>query len=165
MKTCPNCQNPVNDGELFCPNCGTKVDAQQTPNVSAQQPSFNQSYEQPNNNQQQYNQQNYNQQQYNQQNYNQQYNQYGQQNYYAPQNPNLNTTPILIWSIINILLCCMPLGIWALVLCLNVNKKPTYEEAEKALKTAKTVSLIGTIGGFVFQIFYIIILAIAGSGY
>ena len=66
MKTCPNCQNPVNDGELFCPNCGTKVDAQQTPNVSAQQPSFNQSYEQPNNNQQQYNQQNYNQQQYNQ---------------------------------------------------------------------------------------------------
>ena len=159
MKTCPNCQNPVNEGELFCPNCGTKVEAQQTPNVEAPQ-QFNQTFEQPNNNQKQYGQ--YSQQQFNQYNQ-QQYNQYGQQNYYAPQTPNLNTTPILIWSIINILLCCIPLGIWSLILCLNVNKKPTYEEAEKSLKTAKTICLATTIAGFVFQVLYIVVFALAGS--
>ena len=156
MKTCPNCQNPVNDGELFCPNCGTKVEAQQTPNVDAQQ------YNQPNYNQQQYSQQ-YSQQNYNQQQYSQQnYNQYGQQGYYQ-QPVNVNNTPMLIWAILNILFCCMPLGIWSLILSINANKKPSYEEAAQALKTAKTVNLVGTIGGLVFQIIYIIMMAVLAS--
>lgn len=162
MKTCPNCKNTVNDNELFCPNCGTRVDAQQTPDMNTGY----QANPQYTNTQPDYTQQN---NQYTQQDYSQQ--NYGQPGgYYPPQQPanqGLNTTPYLVWSIINILLCCMPLGIWSLILSINANKKPTYEQAQKDIKTAKTLCLISTIGGAVFQIFYIIFFVIgsmAGSG-
>ncbi len=163
MKTCPNCKNAVNDNELFCPNCGTRVDAQQqTPDVGA-------GYQQaPQNDPQPTYQQDYN-QQYNQQ-YDQQYNnQYNQQGYYAPQpiNHGLNTTPYLVWSILNILFCCWPLSIWSLILSINANKKPTLELAQADLKKAKTICLIATIGGAVFYAIYfvlILISAMAESG-
>lgn len=162
MKTCPNCQNPVNDNDMFCPNCGTRVEAQQTPdmNVGANQP-YNQ---QPNYNQQQYNQPNYDQQNYNQQNYNQQY--YNQPNngYYPPQQNNwgFNTTPYIVWSILNLLFCCMPLGIWSLILCVTLNKKPTYQDAERSFKTAKTVCIVGTVVGFILQALYIVLVIASG---
>ncbi len=144
MKTCPNCKNTVNDNELFCPNCGTRVDAevQQTPDLGA-------TYQQAP------------QQDYSQPQYDQQYQQQG--NYYAaqPVNQGLNTTPYLVWSIINILFCCWPLSIWSLILSINANKKPTLEQAQADLKKAKTICLISSIGGGVFMIFYVILMVIA----
>ncbi len=133
MKTCPNCQSSVNDNECFCPNCGSKVDAQQTPDVNA-----NNNNTQPNCNQQ-------------------------AGGYYPPQqsgNQDINTTPILVWSIINLLFCCMPLGIWSLILSVTLNKKPTRQEAEKNYKTAKIICLVGTICGAIFQIVYIILMVV-----
>ncbi len=153
MKTCPNCKNAVNDNELFCPNCGTRVDAQPTPDVNTgYQQAPQQEYQQPTYEQPQYNQQ------YSQPNYEQ------QQNYYQPQpvNQGLNTTPFLVWSILNILFCCWPLSIWSLILTINANKKPTLEQAQADLKKAKTICLIATIGGAVFYLFYTIMMVIVG---
>ena len=161
MKTCPNCQNPVNDNEMFCPNCGIRVDAQQTPDMNAgANQQYNQQqnyYQQPNYNQQQnYQQPNYNQQQYYQQPNN---------GYYPPQQPSnwgFNTTPYIVWSILNLLFCCMPLGIWSLILCVTLNKKPTYQDAEKSFKTAKTLCIVGTVVGFIVQILYVVLTITTG---
>lgn len=165
MKTCPNCQNPVSDNDMFCPNCGTRVDTQQTPDMNAgANQTYNQQqnyYQQPNYNQQQ----NYQQPNYDQQNYNQQY--YNQPNngYYPPQQPSnwgFNTTPYIVWSILNLLFCCMPLGIWSLILCVTLNKKPTYQDAEKSFKTAKTLCIVGTVVGFIVQILYFVLVIASG---
>ena len=41
MKTCPNCQNQMNDAAMFCPNCGTQFSAPQA-NPYQQAPGYNQ---------------------------------------------------------------------------------------------------------------------------
>ena len=192
MKTCPNCQSPVNDDDLFCPNCGSKVEAAQNMQEAASSNPYLQTtnpYAQPaaeanpaadpfaqpaadvnagadpfaqpaaeantqTNPYQQYQQPN---QQYQQPN--QQYQQ-PTGNYYAqpqqPVNHGINTTPILIWSILNLLFCCMPLGVWSLILTTTLNKKPTFEEAQKSYKTAKTICIIGTVLGALVQIGYLV---------
>lgn len=89
MKTCPNCQNPVNDGELFCPNCGTRIAVQPNPDIdsksNAQQPYGEPPF------------------------YTEQTNFAQNNNYYTvPQTGwGINTTPYLIWSILNIIFCCL----------------------------------------------------------
>lgn len=145
MKTCPNCQNPVNDGELFCPNCGTRIAVQPNPDIdsksNAQQPYGEPPF------------------------YTEQTNFAQNNNYYTvPQTGwGINTTPYLIWSILNIIFCCLPLSIWSLVLVCNANKKPTYEQAQKDIKTAKIVCLAATIGGGIFQLFYVLLSLITWS--
>ncbi len=62
----------------------------------------------------------------------------------------------LVWSIINLILCCTPLGIASLIFTVIAKDAPTAEEEAKKLKTAKTCNLIGTIGGGVFIILYIV---------
>lgn len=42
MKTCPNCQNQINDAAMFCPNCGTQFGANPQPNPYQQAPNYNQ---------------------------------------------------------------------------------------------------------------------------
>ncbi len=74
---------------------------------------------------------------------------------------NVNTTPFLVWSIINLVLCCFPIGIVGLVFTLNAGKATDQAAADEALKKAKTFNLIGTITGAV--IFLVYILIIAGS--
>lgn len=69
----------------------------------------------------------------------------------APRKGTLNTG-FLIWSIVNIVLCCMPLGIAGLVFTITAQNKPTIEEEQKALKSAKIFNLIGTIVGAVLFI-------------
>ena len=68
----------------------------------------------------------------------------------------------LIWSIINVLMCCMPLGIASLVMTILAQNASDAEDEAKKLKTAKTFNLIATIGGAVIIIVYIIIVVVAG---
>jgi uncharacterized membrane protein YvbJ len=83
------------------------------------------------------------------------------QGYQADVEPRKGTlnTGFLIWSIVNIVLCCMPLGIAGLVFTITAQNKPTFEEEQKALKNAKIFNLIGTIVGAVWVI-GVILLAI-----
>ena len=64
----------------------------------------------------------------------------------------------LVWSIINLVLCCMPLGIAGLVMTLNAKNCMSMEEEQQKLKTAKTLNLIGTIGGAVVMILYVVLI-------
>ena len=67
-------------------------------------------------------------------------------------------TGLLVWSIINLVLCCMPLGIAGLVMTLNAKNCMSMEEEQQKLKTAKTLNLIGTIGGAVVVVLYIVLI-------
>ena len=75
---------------------------------------------------------------------------------------------MLIWAIINLVTCCMPLGIAGLLFTIFAKDAPTAEAEARKLKTAKTCNLIGTIGGVVYIVFCVVIGIIAGlaeSGY
>ena len=84
-RICPNCGNPVADGQAFCANCGAAQNMQTTipeqPLVQPQQPTYEQPPVQP---QQPYGQQPYGQPQ---QPYGQPQQPYGQQPYGQPQQP------------------------------------------------------------------------------
>ncbi len=68
---------------------------------------------------------------------------------------NLNIAQ-LVWSIINLIACCGPLGIAGLILTIIAKDAPSAEDEAKKLKVAKTCNLIGTIGGIIISILYII---------
>ena len=72
-------------------------------------------------------------------------------------NVNVNTTGYIVWSIINLVACCLPLGIVGLIFTLQAGKATTQLEAEDALKKAKIFNLIGTITGVVVLFLYIIL--------
>lgn len=79
----------------------------------------------------------------------------------TPKKRTLNTAQ-LVWAIINIVMCCTPLGIGALV-CTLLAKDAADDEAEhKHLKTAKTCNMIGTIGGAVVIVLYFIFVFAVG---
>ena len=65
---------------------------------------------------------------------------------------------MLVWSIINLLLCCQPLGIASLIFTILANGTKTAEDEAKKLKIAKTCNLIGTIGGAVIILLYVILM-------
>ena len=66
----------------------------------------------------------------------------------------------LIWSILNILFCCMPLAVASLIMTVLAKDAPSAADEEKKLKTAKICNLIATIGGAVFYIFYVVLVAL-----
>ena len=72
----------------------------------------------------------------------------------------LLNTGSLIWSILNILFCCMPLAIAALVMTVLAKDAPSAADEEKKLKTAKICNLSATIGGAVFYLFYVAMVAL-----
>ena len=61
-------------------------------------------------------------------------------------------TKMLIWSIINLVACCTPLGIASLILTILAKDAASAEKEAKTLKTAKTCNWIGTIGGIVYVV-------------
>jgi uncharacterized membrane protein YvbJ len=73
---------------------------------------------------------------------------------------NLNIAQ-LVWSIINLIACCGPLGIAGLVLTIIAKDAPSAEDEAKKLKAAKTCNLIGTIGGAVITVLYTVIVVFA----
>lgn len=59
---------------------------------------------------------------------------------------------LLIWSILCTVLCCLPLGIVAIVYSTKVDSlwaQGAYEEAEQAARTAKTWCIVGAVSGVI----------------
>ena len=83
----------------------------------------------------------------------------------APQAPGPKPDNHLVLAIVTTLLCCMPLGVWAIVLASKVDSlwaTGHYAEAQENADKAKKVSIIGLIVGGIFSIIYVI-LTVAGT--
>ncbi len=65
---------------------------------------------------------------------------------------------MLIWSILNTIMCCTPMGIAALIFAAKAKDAATAEEEKKKLKTAKTLNLIPTILYLILIVFYIVVI-------
>ncbi|HHT92498.1 MAG TPA: CD225/dispanin family protein [Clostridiaceae bacterium] len=66
----------------------------------------------------------------------------------------------LVFSILVTLLCCLPLGIAAIIKSSQVDKElaiGNYEGALAASKQAKTFNLIGVISGGVFVLIWVVV--------
>lgn len=156
MAFCNNCGMEITEDTVFCPKCGVPVANQPVQNNNGES-AQSQNFQQPQQPQQQYYQQQQPQQQYYQpQQTQQQYYQpqQPQQQYYQPQQPyqqqgymqqglNIDTTGMLIWSIINIFFC-WPLSVYSIVTLNKVNKSATRGEGESLLNTVKTVNAVAT---------------------
>jgi len=72
---------------------------------------------------------------------------------------------MLIYSIINTVMLCLPLGIASLILTILAKDAPSAEEEAKKLKTAKTCNIIGTLIActILFLLILAIIMIIGGS--
>ncbi|MBO0679457.1 CD225/dispanin family protein [Mycolicibacterium sp. S2-37] len=82
---------------------------------------------------------------------------------YQPQGvpPNNN----LVWAILSTVLCCLPLGIVAIVKSTQVSglwAQGRYDEANKAAADAKKYAIWGAIAGVVVAVIYIIIAIVGG---
>ena len=90
--------------------------------------------------------------------------QYGNTQYNAGQKP-INGTPYLVFAIISTLLCCLPLGIVAIVYASRINslqKNGDYAGAQNAAKKAKLFTIISAVAALVVTIFYIIFAVVIG---
>lgn len=127
MMKCPKCGYDVPDGAKFCPQCSNPMSSdpsQAQPGAIDPQSMYN--YSQPN-----YSQPGYNQPPY----------------YNAPQNTQpKNATGMMVWAILNLIFCCLPLGIAGLVLTAGSKNDPP-EVQEKKIKNAMICNIIGTVGG------------------
>ena len=73
----------------------------------------------------------------------------------TPTKRSFNTLQI-VWAIINLILCCMPLGIAALVCTVLAKYADTDESEKKNLKAARVCNIIATIIGVVSLIIAIV---------
>jgi uncharacterized membrane protein YvbJ len=153
MRYCNNCGEKIADDAKFCPSCGTKFAEQsEQPKQETYQPPVQDGTQQPPV-QDQTQQPNAGYNPYDQLN-----NNYYQQTQADKPSGKINTG-LLVWSIINTVLCCQILGIIALIMTITANSTSTAQEENKKLGTAKTLNLIGTIGGVIIVVFYIVLLA------
>ena len=86
--------------------------------------------------------------------------------YGQPQKP-INGTTYLIFAIISTILCCLPLGIVAIVYASKINslqRNGDYAGAQNAAKKAKMFTIIGTVAALVVSIFYIIFAVVIEIG-
>lgn len=158
---CNKCGAPLTEGALFCGECGAKVEATATVETTTEAPSqgsftaapASEPAPQP------------------------------QTTYTAPSQPQANTTytapqsgpasnvvangtPMIIWAIVNMVLCCLPLGIVALINAIKIDKAMTQIEADELTKKAKMWNIIATASAAVGVVIYIILMVIgAASGY
>ncbi len=157
MNNCPICREELTDDAKFCGFCGAKIESENgIPKVveESKYESVSTEYNTPIEETTTYSQTTYNEPGYNQQTsgtYNQPN---GYTNQRDPRIQEIDTNPQLIWAIINTLCCCLPLGVWAIILVSGVRGKQSYEAAEKDLKTAKTINIVATVGGVVVSIVY-----------
>lgn len=183
---CKFCGNDLPEESKFCPSCGAPVEPEEKQEQSEQSAEAKQQENQnpyeygtpgtdngsgtQNENSYQYGsaeQDNENPYQYGStgQNTSADYNAnngtYGQ-----PQKP-INGTTYLIFAIISTLLCCLPLGIVAIVCACKINslqRSGDYAGAQNAAKKAKMFTIIGTVVALVVSIFYIIFAIVTEIG-
>lgn len=70
----------------------------------------------------------------------------------------------LVWAILCTVLCCVPLGIVAIVKSTSVEKlwnQGRYDEARKAANDAKMFSIWGAVLSVIFIVLYFIIVFVA----
>lgn len=171
MSICQFCGNENPENATFCGGCGAKFTQQETPEVQQN----NQPYAQPpvqQNDQPQVQPpygQPYQQQPPVQPPYQQPYvqPQYAQPYFNQPYGQTANTTGQFVWSILNLIFCCLILGIISLVTVNGAKSAMTKEEFDSKMKTAKTLNLIATIVGAVVYTLYIllVIIGIGSSSY
>ena len=127
----------------------------QQPQPQYQQPQYQQpAYQQPQYQQPQYQQPAYQQPQYG-------YQQPAYNN--APPRPDNN----MVWAILSTILCCLPLGVVAIIKASNVNSlydRGDYAGAEEAAKSAKTWAMWGAISAVIIWALYLLFIVVLGVG-
>lgn len=71
----------------------------------------------------------------------------------------------LVWAILCTILCCLPLGIVAIIKSTSVEKlwrEGRFQEAEKAAADAKKFSIWGAVISAIFLILYFILVVALG---
>jgi uncharacterized membrane protein YvbJ len=151
MAFCGKCGSEIGEENVFCPKCGALQEkGENSASANGQQPNQQSGYNPA-----------YNQQPAQQPNTYQQGNQYGGYNAgsYQAQQP-VDSTGILIWSILTTLFCCLPLGIAGIVMSSQAKSAATLEEAQSKLKNAKLMCIIGDIVGAVVMIIYFFVIVL-----
>ena len=69
----------------------------------------------------------------------------------------------LVWSILNLILCCMPLGIAALILTVTANSAPSGKVEQTRWRWALILNLIGTLS-IVFEFIFVAIIMVFWIG-
>ena len=143
---CKNCGAELNEGAVFCGNCGMKIEAEQ-PVYEAPAQEFSQEV----------------------------HNEYQEQGSYVPPvMPECYSEPVVpaekpntvLWIVlaaVEIFTCCQLTGIVSLIFAILGHvaaDKGDFAEAEKKIKTAKTWFWVGLVLGLVFIIAYFILVAI-----
>ena len=85
-----------------------------------------------------------------------------EEKYISPNGNRSKPDNFLVWSILSTVLCCVPLGIVAIIYSSKVDNlwsAGNYSEAEEAAKKAKTFTLVGAGISLFFWIIYIILIA------
>lgn len=67
---------------------------------------------------------------------------------------------MLVWSILNLVFCCLPLSVVSIIMTVTASKAATAEEEIRHLKTAKICNLIANIGAVVIYALYFLVLLI-----
>ena len=178
---CKFCGNDLPEESKFCPSCGAPVEPEENPSQAEQPEEADQTGQPEQGSQQSYeygvpkaeNDEPYQYGNTNQNNDNPyQYGNAGQNTYTdngsygQPQKP-INGTTYLVFAIISTLLCCLPLGIVAIVYASKINslqRNGDYVGAQNAAKKAKMFTIIGTVAALVISIFYIIFAVVIGIG-
>ena len=140
MAFCGKCGTQVNDGTKFCPKCGNPMGNDASSSS------------------------------YNQQQAPQPQQQFAAQAYQQQQQQQIKPDSNMILAILSTIFCCLPIGIYAIILANKVDKlyyAGQYFEAEEASKGAKKWSIIGAvlalIGWIIYVIFFVLLAACASA--
>ena len=145
---CIHCNSEVAEGNQFCPYCGNPMSFQhQSQQGQYQQPQYGQ-YQQPhaggyNNGGNSYNNS------YNAPNNYGRYNMGGGPSYSSGK-PDNN----LVWAILTTVLCCLPIGVYSIILASKVNglyESGNIDEAQRTADEAKKWAIIGAVAGLVIN--------------
>ena len=78
----------------------------------------------------------------------------------AQNKPRTLNVGMLVWSIINCLMCCMPLGVVSLIFTILAKDATDDEEEKKKLKVAKSCNIVNNVVIGLIAIVYVIIVII-----
>lgn len=157
---CKFCREEIPDGVKFCPMCGSVVREEESPadQQSNQQGAY---YGQQSDQQGGYNDQQPGRQGVydapqpgNGDNYGYQYGMSGQNVAQTPQQP-INGTLYMVFSVLSLLLCCLPLGIVSIVFSSKINsqqKNGDFEGARESAKKAKIFLILSLVLGLIVNI-------------